>query len=58
MLINTCLLKWEYLSWADSSEHYHGEYCEFDTYENAEKFADRWCKYKPLTRWFKKGGQK
>lgn len=54
VLINTCLFKWEYLSWVECDDHYHGEYCEFETYENAMKFAEHWCKHKPLTKWFKK----
>ena len=53
ILINTSLFKWEYLSWTGCNNHYHGEYCEFDTYENAEKFALYWCKRGPLTKWFK-----
>ena len=52
VLIRTKFFKWEILSWNDSKEHYHGEYCMFSTYEDAKKVAIYCASKDSLSKWY------
>lgn len=54
IVIRLYWFNWKYLTWEKLHGHYHGEYCSFDTYEEAEAFANIWCKQNPNRRWIKK----
>lgn len=52
VLVRTKFFKWEILSWDSSKKHYHGEYCMFNTYEDAKKVAVHCTNKESVSKWY------
>ena len=52
VVVHTKFFKWEILSWNNSKKHYNGEYCMFDTYEDAKNVAVYCTNKEFVSKWY------